>query len=162
MLRSSQVIKQPTPTAPTTPNKSANNTLRKSKSSDSVATPRPQNKEPDDLPQPPQATGRFLGAAMRSSVSLGRHSDDEARPSRATTRHSRGLSLDVSKHSSRIPIPLSLSDGAAKKSQQGWSKDTAPSRYANILAGTSSLELDVEIVKKLRLLLRNESAALVI
>ncbi|KAL5526795.1 hypothetical protein ACEPAF_8520 [Sanghuangporus sanghuang] len=158
MLRSSQVIKQPVSTIGTTPNKSAN-TLRKSKSSDSFSSPRSQNQASDDLPQPPQTTGRFLGAAMRSSISLGLHSDDEARQVRGTARHSRGLSLDVSKHSSRISIPMSLSDGTGKKmQQQGWSKDTAPSRYANILAGTSSVELDVEIVKKLRLLLRNESA----
>ncbi|KAL5526007.1 hypothetical protein ACEPAG_7345 [Sanghuangporus baumii] len=159
MLRSSQVIKQPVSTIGTTPNKSAN-TLRKSKSSDSFSSPRSQNQASDDLPPPAQTAGRFLGAAMRSSISLGRHSDDEVGQVRGTARHSRGLSLDVSKHSSRISIPMSLSDGTGKKmmQQQGWSKDTAPSRYANILAGTSSLELDVEIVKKLRLLLRNESA----
>ena len=39
-------------------------------------------------------------------------------------------------------------------------KDTAlsPQRYCNVLIATSSTQLDVEVVKKLRLLLRNESA----
>jgi hypothetical protein len=37
-------------------------------------------------------------------------------------------------------------------------KDISPTRFFSILSGTSSTQLDVESVKKLRLLLRNESA----
>ena len=159
MLRSSHVIKPAAATTQVTPRR-ASNTLRKSKSSDSVSTtPRaPQNKPNDTPSRTPQTTGRFLGAAMRSSISLGRHPEDEATPANATTRQLRGLSLDVSKHSSKGHLPLSLSDGTGKKVQKGWSKDMAPSRYATVFTSTSSLELDVEIVKKLRLMLRNESA----
>ena len=86
MLRSSQFINPlsvshaTNDSHNTTPRK-APKSLRKTKSSDSVTSPRAslQQNVPEcyDFPQPPRTTGRFLGAAMRSSISLGRSSDDE-------------------------------------------------------------------------------------
>lgn len=159
MLRSSRVIKPGTNAEHETP-KEAPGTLRKTKSSDSVGSPRPVRNEEDDLPHPPQTTGRFLGAAMRSSISLGRHSDDEQLvPPKPLNRHSRGLSLDLSKGASMLHLPSSSSSEiVSKKAPKGWSKDIAPSKHVNALTSTSSVGLDIETVKKLRLLLRNESA----
>lgn len=175
MLRSSQFINPlsvshaTNDSHNTTPRK-APKSLRKTKSSDSVTSPRAslQQNVPEcyDFPQPPRTTGRFLGAAMRSSISLGRSSDDEFTNSSrangsvaASKQHIRGMSYDPSK--THLPQVSSKGDGG-KKTQKGWAKDMAPSKYTNILMGTSSLDLDIEIVKKLRLLLRNESAKLVL
>ena len=38
-------------------------------------------------------------------------------------------------------------------------KATTPTRFTSILTGTSSLKLEIDDVKKLRLMLRNEPAA---
>ncbi|KAI5119012.1 hypothetical protein M0805_004421 [Coniferiporia weirii] len=157
MLRSSHAIKAPP--APTMPKKGSSN-LRKAKSSDSLASLRPPPQQLFDFPHPPQTTGRFLGAAMRSSTSLGRHSDDELSPPQALKTHSRGVSVDIPKSSSKAHLPLvSKSDLTGVKGHKTWSKEMSPSRYTNILTSTSSLELDIEAVKKLRLLLRNEAAS---
>ena len=158
MLRSSHAIKSAPTTKPITPKKS-NGNLRKAKSSDSLASPHRQPELSVDIKPAPMTAGRFLGAAMRSSVSLGRHSDDELPTSPSlpkANRHSRGISLDFSKNG---PGPFSAkNDQNIAKSAKTWTKDMAPSRYTGILTSTSSLELDIEVVKKLRLLLRNESA----
>ncbi|THH03641.1 hypothetical protein EW145_g6122 [Phellinidium pouzarii] len=140
MLRSSQVIKVgPAPT-PVTPKKSTG-TLRKAKSSDSLASPQLAF----EFSQPPQTASRFLGAAMRSSISLGRHSEEDLSPPKALTGHARGVSLDLPKTSSKVHLPLvTKSEGISTKTHKTC---------------TSSLELEVEVVKKLRLLLRNESAS---
>ena len=160
MLKSSRVIK-PVPTFENETPKKAVGTLRKTKSSDTMGSPRPSKDDEDDVPQPPQTTGRFFGAAMRSSISLGRHSDDEQlvppKPLNPN-RHSRGMSLDLSKGASMLHLPSTSNDNVSKKGQKGWAKDIQPSKYVNMLTSTSSVELDIEMVKKLRLLLRNESA----
>lgn len=157
MLKSSRVIK-PAPTFDHQTPQKGTGTLRKSKSSDTVGSPRPSRDCEDDLPKPPQTTGRFLGAAMRSSISLGRHSDDEQlAPPKTPSRQTRGLSLDLSK-ASILHLPSSSTDNVSKKGQKGWAKDIQPSKYVNTLTSNSSLELEIESVKKLRLLLRNESA----
>jgi hypothetical protein len=46
----------------------------------------------------------------------------------------------------------------AAKDKEKAAKDISPTRFFSILSGTSSIQLDIENVKKLRLLLRNESA----
>lgn len=158
MLKSSHAIKVAPMVKPVTPKKS-NGNLRKAKSSDSLASPHHQPELSIDVRPAPMTAGRFLGAAMRSSISLGRHSDDELPTSPDlpnSSRHSRGISLDLSKNGAKYPS--SNGDQYTMKALKTWTKDMAPSRYTGILTSTSSLELDIEVVKKLRLLLRNESA----
>lgn len=159
MLRSSRVMKPAPAVEHVTPKKQVGS-LRKSKSSDTVGSPRAPREDTTETPEPPRTTGRFLGAAMRSSISLGRHSDDELAPPKPINhRHTRGLSLDFAKGSPKLQIPASSSSEISnKKSQKTWSKDMAPSKYFNALMSMSSVDLDIELVKKLRLLLRNESA----
>lgn len=163
MLRSSHCLAlaaappSPQPSPKKTPSKP--NTLRRTRSTDSLNSPRPP--VPPfvlDFPQPPQSTGRFLGAAMKSTSSLGFFSEDSgaAAPSPShsffgsPSRHSRGMSLDVSYDQSDRPSGMKPKDKA--------SKDLTPAKYCNLLVSTSTLQLDIEAVKKLRLLLRNESA----
>jgi hypothetical protein len=64
--------------------------------------------------------------------------------------------------SSRNPPPVLPSDSAQGRSTKDKifvaPKNISPAKFFGILSGTSSTQLDVESVKKLRLLLRNESA----
>ena len=69
----------------------------------------------------------------------------------------RGKSVD----SPRSPmLSADLSKSAKEKGKKDKEKDTAlsPQRYCNLLISTSSTQLDIEVLKKLRLMLRNESA----
>ncbi|GJJ08389.1 hypothetical protein Clacol_002604 [Clathrus columnatus] len=79
-----------------------------------------------------------------------------SRPSSPFGRsHSRGVSMD-------IPRVASQSFNVSKsnpKPSKGTVKDISPVSMYMMLSETSSLQLDIETVKKLRILLRNESAS---
>ena len=120
---------KPTPAAvPLTPR-----TLRRVHSSESVlSTPRPQKPslEQYDLPG-------------GSHIPFG-------------TGHSRGKSLDVRR---QVLDPKSAPVAPLKVSKDKKKSSTiAPEKYVNVLLAHSSTSMDVEVPKKLRLLLRNESA----
>ncbi|RXW23275.1 hypothetical protein EST38_g2577 [Candolleomyces aberdarensis] len=51
------------------------------------------------------------------------------------------------------------SGGKVAKDKNGTVKNLSPTRFCSILQGQSSLQMDVEDIKKLRLMLRNESAS---
>jgi hypothetical protein len=70
----------------------------------------------------------------------------------AAALHSRGVSVDVPRSKSRTGF-TDLKDG--KGAPQ---KTLSPVQFVSVLTGKSSLELEVEVVKKLCLLLRNEAA----
>ncbi|KAF5327237.1 hypothetical protein D9619_004768 [Psilocybe cf. subviscida] len=87
-------------------------------------------------------------------------------PSRKEATHSRGLSFDPPRFFSKSQVNLipgsstvDLSLGGKAKDGKGVAKNLTPTRMVSILQSTSSTQLDVEDIKKLRLLLRNESAA---
>jgi hypothetical protein len=68
--------------------------------------------------------------------------------------HVRGKSLDKVK-----AVPPAAGDGAKSgKDKGGKNAALSAAKYCALLTSTSSTQLDIEIVKKLRLLLRNESA----
>ena len=73
------------------------------------------------------------------------------------TSHTRGKSLDVRRQvldSKPIAVaPLKVSKDKKK------SGTIAPEKYVSMLLSQSSTTMDVEVPKKLRLLLRNESAS---
>jgi hypothetical protein len=50
------------------------------------------------------------------------------------------------------------SNGKGSKDKQGSAKNLSPMKFCSILQGQSSLQIDIEDIKKLRLMLRNESA----
>ena len=157
MLRSSHTIQRSAPAPPSTPKKG---TLRKSRSTDSLtSSPQAALNIAYDFPEPPKTAGRFLGLAMKSTTSLAHYSDSEtgadARPIRS---HARGLSEDVSRNYSKShTTAMSKSELTGGKVIRAKGS-ISPERYAHLLIDSSSLTLDVEIVKKLRLLLRNEPA----
>ena len=83
---------------------------------------------------------------------------DAVRPTSVSTH--RGKSMD----SPRTPLLSDTSKNNKEKSKKDKAKDTAlsPQRYSDVLEATSSMQLDIEFVKKLRLMLRNESARCVL
>ncbi|KAH8831489.1 armadillo-type protein [Flagelloscypha sp. PMI_526] len=81
--------------------------------------------------------------------------------------HQRGTSFDTSRLFSRSQLNLSanqstltlVTKGNGKDKHMLSAKSQTPTKMVSVLQGTSSLQLDIENVKKLRLLLRNESAS---
>lgn len=70
----------------------------------------------------------------------------------AALQHSRGVSVDVPRPKSRTGFT------DARDGKGGAQKTLSPMQFVSVLTGKSSLELEVDFVKKLRLLLRNEAA----
>ncbi|PIL35423.1 hypothetical protein GSI_02150 [Ganoderma sinense ZZ0214-1] len=131
-LKSSHVLAQMKPApAPLTPR-----TLRRVHSSESMlSSPRPQKPslEEYDLTETPLIP-----------MALG-------------TSHSRGKSLDVRRQAME-PKPAPIAPLKVSKDKKK-SSTTTPEKYVNILLSQSSTNMDIEVIKKLRLLLRNESAS---
>ncbi|KAJ7679069.1 armadillo-type protein [Mycena polygramma] len=167
MLKSSQTLAlaplplpaAPQETSPLTPRRAS--ALRRTRSTESLDSPRKTSLEY----APPRAPALFGESARTGGASsIGR----DASPNRKASGHSRGTSFDTMRLFSRSQVNLtsvSVVDltkapkerGAAGKEKVA--KDISPTRFFSILSGTSSTGLDIENVKKLRLLLRNESAS---
>ena len=91
---------------------------------------------------PPDAQGGHIGATA-------------TRTSPTAVHHSRGVSVDVaSPQRPKSRSGFTTSVGAA----DARGKVLSPLQFVSLLTGKSSLELEVDVVKKLRLLLRNEAA----
>jgi hypothetical protein len=75
-----------------------------------------------------------------------------------SAQHSRGVSVDL------VPRRPKSRSGGLATTDLGTGKNgtqraaLSPVQIVSVLTGKSSLELDVDVVKKLRLLLRNEAA----
>lgn len=151
MLKSSHVLNLNTHEAPTTPR-----TLRKAHSSESLVTPRTQRIMGGlEFPNPPFLPGSALGnQGSTSSIALSAGVFSGA-------GHARGSSVDVCRQVSgeKVPpvIPSEFTNSKLTK-DKALAKTISPARFCSILTGTSSTQLDLETVKKLRLMLRNESA----
>ncbi|KAL0953243.1 hypothetical protein HGRIS_004496 [Hohenbuehelia grisea] len=157
MLKSSQAMLVKLPASP--PETPRTLALRKARSTESIGSPMHAGAlENEDLPMPPRAPFTFdeLPSSGRSSPRL-------------PSTHARGSSFDLSRNFSRSQVHLPMSTSVVDlvtgarlskdKSATGPSKGISATKFFSILSGTSSLQLDVEMIKKLRLLLRNESAS---
>jgi len=137
MLKSSKTIANPQQPQTT-------RGLRRAHSIESLESPKPAKRSVDNDNLYHKSAGR---ATVNPALS-----DDSARPE----SRSRGKSIDAPRSKSRAR-GKSVDEGAKgkdKKVVNGWTS----SRFCTILDATPSATLDVEIVKKLRLHLRNESA----
>lgn len=153
MLKSSQTMAPNPPkpvTPPVTPRPIA---LRRVHSIESLDSPRSSKPYLDyDIPAPPNPpfAGRQVSAIHGSTP-------------RKSSGHSRGISFDAFSRS-QVHLPMSASTldlgtgGKAGKDKLTAAKNLSPTKFFSILSGTSSTQLDVEDIKKLRLLLRNETA----
>ena len=87
-------------------------------------------------------------------------------PSRKASGHSRGISLSSGFMSrSQLNLPFSgstvdLTNGgrSSKEKTSTMARNLSPVNFVSILSGSSSTCLEVESVKKLRIMLRNEPA----
>jgi hypothetical protein len=155
MLKSSHALNFNPPSPPPAPR-----TLRKAHSSDSLASLRPQNASMEyHLPRSPYAGGFIPGSALGSQGSVSVAALNIL--PHAAGSHARGISMDVFRMTSRgqAPpvVPSEFTTGKLAK-DKALTKSISPARFCSILTATSSTQLEVETVKKLRLLLRNESA----
>lgn len=161
MLKSSRGmslnIKSTFPVIPEMPLTSQPMTLRRTRSIDTLESPRPAKPTLDYDLRPPMAPFTFSDPSSRSASSTG---------SPRKSSHSRGISLgagimsrsQVNLLGNSSTLDLTATAKSGKEKGPGSSRIISPTKSVSILAGASSTELDVEQVKKLRLLLRNESA----
>jgi hypothetical protein len=94
---------------------------------------------------PPDAQGGSSGATATTT----------------SAHHSRGVSVDVvspQRPKSRAGFTTSVAAADLNGSTAARGKVYSPLQIVSLLTGKSSLELEVDVVKKLRLLLRNEAA----
>lgn len=154
MVKSSQTLTFSPPSSPPT-----TRTLRKAHSSDSLASPRPRNATMErDFSL---HTGGFIpGSALGSQSSLSVAALN-VRPY-AVGGHARGVSVDVWRTTSQGQAPPVVPSEFSNSKLVKDTKSISAARLCSILTGTSSTQLELETVKKLRLLLRNESARSVI
>jgi hypothetical protein len=168
MIKSSQTLVT-TPVVglsePITPR--ANKSLRRAHSSESLSFRHP--------------TLASLAAAEYSEIShtagfsvaqvSAHHSPYLASPQRKpSSGHPRGMSFDAPRLFSKSQVNLTrssstldLTGGGKQGKEKGAvvTKNISPTKFCSILTSTSSTHLDVEGLKKLRLLLRNEVASYV-
>ena len=138
-LKSSQAlaVKQPPTSPPRTPRG-----LRKAHSIESISSPRQQTihaSDDHDIFRPTRYTDNPFAlppSTRQPAFPLGAN----------------GRSLENTRDAPRT-APLKIS-----KDKSGKNSNIAPQRYISILTSISTTTLDVDVVKKLRLLLRNESA----
>ncbi|CAE7176245.1 unnamed protein product [Rhizoctonia solani] len=154
MLRSSHVLAT-APAAPKTPP-----SLRRTRSNESLATPKPlfglntaiASNEELAVPRPSFLADELPRRSLDSS---------DASPS----RHARGTSLDLPRSTSVADLAISKKDKDAKDSDKSKSKSKverdiiSPQKFCQILTNTKSVQLELETVKKLRIMLRNEAAS---
>jgi hypothetical protein len=164
MLKSSTILaKQPRDIPTVLPGTPRSGTLRRAVSTESLGSPL-QNFAIDqdglDPPRPAFAGGQV--SAHHSPYMSG------ASPRKTSASHSRGLSFDAQTTLSRSQVNLAtessasliLSAGPLSPKDKGTvrARNISPTKFCSILTSTSSLQLEIEDLKKLRLLLRNESA----
>ncbi|KAI0661800.1 armadillo-type protein [Cubamyces menziesii] len=134
-LKSSHVLAQMRPAAIANPPLTPRG-LRKAHSSESLAS---------------------MSSPRPKKPSLEQYDLSPAQSRQYSTGHARGVSMDVRRQViDAKPAPIAPLKTNKDKKKGGV---LSPEKYVSILLGQSSTILDVEVVKKLRLLLRNEAAS---
>ncbi|KAI5983410.1 armadillo-type protein [Pisolithus albus] len=150
MLKSSRVLTTNPPVSATpAAQPSTPRTVRKARSIESIISPSAHT------PSQPRRGGLWKNAlAGKSTTDL--HASDGM-----DKVHGRGRSFDTSRTLSRSETPAVIpGDLMTNKSREkAFGKTITPVKFCSILFSTSSTALEVDVVKKLRLMLRNESAA---
>ena len=131
-----------------------------------------RNTAPQHIPLPssPHSLRRSHSSQSINSLSSPKKhflNDDAPRSADAESRgrpffaagHGRTSSLDIPRAASSVGSSHSDGHSNGKHSSKEKEKNvTSVAKYCSILTSTSTLQLEVETVKKLRLMLRNESA----
>lgn len=170
MLKSSHVLNIDVPLTPPSIG-AANSPLRKTRSSASINLDRPEASRSKsaftDIPYEPRPPSSLGAAAVPSPL------DDESVINRGSAPWMRdeyaGSASSLNRPTSPIPASLSASSTLSSARPASGSKDKltkekekdknlSPEAFANMLSKTVCTSLEVERLKKLRLMLRNESA----
>ncbi|KAF9223697.1 hypothetical protein BS17DRAFT_781078 [Gyrodon lividus] len=151
MLKSSHVLTANPSAATTAP--STRRTVRKARSIESMTSPHAQLSTTDYDNQPRR--GGLWGSALAGKSTTDLHAIDSSDKS-----HSRGAPFDAARTLSRVQAPVTPGELISSKSREkAPGKGITPVKFCSILSSSSSTTLDVEAVKKLRLMLRNETAS---
>lgn len=146
----------------------ANKSLRRAHSTESLNTPR--------HPTLASLAAEYSELSHTTGFSAvhvsAHHSPYLASPQRKSSgSHGRGMSFDAPRIFSKSQVSLAASSstfdltvGAKQGKEKGAvvTKNISPTKFCSILTSTSSTQLDIEDLKKLRLLLRNEVASYVL
>ena len=123
--------------------------LRRVQSGSSISTESPPRGSAAVLDHPYTANGTTKPDARGGSSAV-------TATTTSAIHHSRGVSIDIPRRpKSRSGFTTSVTD---LNSSTARGKVLSPVQIVSLLTGKSSLELEVDVVKKLRLLLRNEAA----
>lgn len=131
-------------------------TLRKTRSSEALESPRAVSKiYSEGTARLPSKGKPEVGASSRLRKGSPLESLKGGPESTGKTEHGRGISLTIPR--SRSTVNLNQIDWSKdSKDKEGFVKDLSAEAFGRILLNTSSMVLDIETVKKLRLMLRNE------
>ncbi|KAF6759877.1 armadillo-type protein [Ephemerocybe angulata] len=162
MLKSSHMVSEKLGMAPATISGTPpRNTLRRVHSTESLGSPRAAFM--NDAFEPPRTAGLPSHVSAQTA-----HQSPYGGGRSFVSRHASGASVDVTRlfskshvnlgSSSNLDLALGLG-GKVPKDKNGTGKNLSPMRFCSILQGQSSLQIDIEDIKKLRLMLRNESAS---
>lgn len=150
MLKSSQVMAVNPSTAAAV--QSTPRTMRKARSIESITSPHAplSAMRPDSQPK----RGGLWGSALAGKSTTDLHDLDSWDKS-----HGRGASFDAAQTLSRAQAPVIPVELVSSKSKEkALGKGMTPVKFCSILTSSSSTTLDMETVKKLRVMLRNEAA----
>ncbi|KAI6125038.1 armadillo-type protein [Pisolithus croceorrhizus] len=156
MLKSSRVVTA-NPPANTTPTAQpfAPRTVRKARSIESIVSPSAHTPVSGLGHESQPRRGGLWKNAIAGKSATDLHASDVM-----DKTHGRGRSFDTSRTLSRSETPAVIpGDLMTNKSRdKAFGKTITPVKFCSILFSTSSTALEVDAVKKLRLMLRNESA----
>ncbi|KAL4066928.1 armadillo-type protein [Scleroderma yunnanense] len=153
MLKSSRVLTTNPPVSATTAAQpSTPRTVRKARSIESIISHTPISGLGQDGPPRRGLWGNPLA---------GKSTADLHTPDFPDKTHGRGMSFDTSRSLSRSQTPAVIpGDLMTNKSKdKAFGKTITPVKFCSTLFSSSSMSLDIDVVKKLRLMLRNEAAA---
>lgn len=150
MLKSSRVLNV------SIPQTSSPRTLRKARSIESIVSPYSHIGHDGQ-----SRRGGLWGNPLAGKSSVDLHSSEYVQD---RSHHGRGTSLDASGTLGRSQTPAAIPGDlmANKAKDRSFGKMITPVKFCSTLCSTSSTTLEVDLVKKLRMMLRNESARYVI
>ncbi|KIJ66900.1 hypothetical protein HYDPIDRAFT_149967 [Hydnomerulius pinastri MD-312] len=151
MLKSSHVLTSNPPV--TTAEPSTPRTMRKARSIESMASPHAPLSAVGSDSQPRRG---LWGSGLAGKSTTDLHAMDSSDKS-----HGRGASFDAARTLSRAQAPPVIPGElmTSKSKEKALGKAITPVKFCSLLSSSSSTMLDVEVVKKLRLMLRNEAAS---
>ena len=157
MLKSSRVLTtKPPASATVAAQPSAPKAVRKARSIESILSSSPHTPISGFAQDGQPRRGGLWGNPLAGKSTADLHTSDFT-----DKTHGRGMSFDTSRSLPRSQMPAVVpGDLMTNKSKdKAFGRTITPVNFCSILFSSSSLTLDIDVVKKLRLMLRNEAAA---